>query len=191
MAPSVSKKVIVGSAAAVAAKRAEALGASKATLWCGALAGGDGASAGRAVAEGALLAGYRFTDGINFNFPDDARLPPAARACLEGLARQFMSLHEEIAIAERRILAWHRSNEASRRLETIPGIGPITASALAASITDPALFKSGRELAAWIGLVPRQNSTGGKERMGRISKQGDHYLRWLLVTGAMAVIRYA
>ena len=122
---------------------------------------------------------------------DDARLPPIARACLEGLARQFMSLHEEIAIAERRILAWHRSNETSRRLETIPGIGPITASALAASITDPALFKSGCELAAWIGLVPRQNSTGGKERMGRISKQGDQYLRWLLVAGAMSVIRHA
>ena len=122
---------------------------------------------------------------------DDERLPPIARACLEGLARQFMSLHEEIALAERRILAWHRSNEASRRLETIPGIGPITASALAASITDPQVFRSGRELAAWIGLVPRQNSTGGKERMGRISKQGDQYLRWLLVAGAMSVIRHA
>ncbi len=102
-----------------------------------------------------------------------------------------MSLHEEIAIAERCILAWHRSNEASRRLETIPGIGPITASALAASITDPALFKSGRALAAWIGLVPRQASTGGKERLGRISKQGDQYLRWLLVAGAMTIIRHA
>ena len=122
---------------------------------------------------------------------DDARLPPIARACLEGLAIQFMSLHEEIAIAERRILAWHRSSEVSRRLETIPGIGPITASALAASITDPEVFRSGRELAAWIGLVPRQNSTGGKERMGRISKQGDQYLRWLLVAGAMSVIRHA
>jgi transposase len=122
---------------------------------------------------------------------DDERLPPIARACLEGLARQFMSLHEEIAIAERRILTWHRSNEASRRLETIPGIGPITASALAASITDPQVFRSGREMAAWIGLVPRQASTGGKERLGRISKQGDQYLRWLLVAGAMSVIRHA
>ncbi len=121
---------------------------------------------------------------------DDERLPAIARACLEGLARQFMSLHEEIAIAERRIHAWHRSNEASRRLETIQGIGPISASALAASIADPEVFRSGRELAAWIGLVPRQNSTGGKQRMGRISKQGDHYLRWLLVVGAMTVIRH-
>ena len=86
---------------------------------------------------------------------DDDRLPPIARACLEALERQFMSLHEEIALAEKRIHAWHRSSEVSQRLETIPGIGPITASALAASITDPRVFKSGRELAAWIGLVPR------------------------------------
>ena len=122
---------------------------------------------------------------------DDDRLPAIARACLEGLANQFLSLHEEIATAERRIHAWHRSNEASRRLETIPGIGPITATALAATSTDPSVFTSGRELAAWIGLVPRQSSTGGKERLGRISKQGDQYLRWLLVAGAMSVIRQA
>ena len=121
---------------------------------------------------------------------DDERLPAIARACLEGLARQFMSWHEEIAVAERRIHAWHRSNPASRRLETIPGIGPIIASALTASISDPEVFKNGRELAAWIGLVPRQNATGGKQRMGRISKQGDQYLRWLLVAGAMSVIRH-
>ncbi len=122
---------------------------------------------------------------------EDGRIPPLARACLEGLARQFMSLHEEITAAEKRIHAWHRSSEISRRLETIPGIGPITATALAATITDPSVFKSGRELAAWIGLVPRQNSTGGKERLGRISKQGDHYLRWLLVAGSMTIIRHA
>ena len=122
---------------------------------------------------------------------DDARLPALARTCLESLARQFVSLHGEIVAAERRIHAWHRSNEVSRRLETIPGIGPITASALAASVSDPSVFKSGRELAAWIGLVPRQNSTGGKHRLGRISKQGDQYLRWLLVAGAMSVIRHA
>ena len=123
--------------------------------------------------------------------PDDARLPPVARTCLKGLARQFVSLHEEINAAERHIHAWHRSNEVSRRLETIPGIGPITASALAASVSDPSAFRSGRELAAWIGLVPKQNSTGGKQRLGRISKQGDQYLRWLLVAGALSVIRHA
>jgi transposase len=121
----------------------------------------------------------------------DDRLPPLARACLSGLAAQFQSLQVEIDVAERRIHAWHKSNEVSRRLETIPGIGPIIATALAASITDPSVFRSGRELAAWIGLVPRQSSTGGKERLGRISKQGDQYLRWLLVAGAMAVIRQA
>jgi len=123
--------------------------------------------------------------------PDDDRLPPGARSCLESLARQFGSLHAEICAAEQRIHAWHRSNEVSRRLATIPGIGPITATALAATVTDAGVFKSGRELAAWIGLVPRQSSTGGKERLGRISKQGDQYLRWLLVAGAMTVIRHA
>ena len=121
----------------------------------------------------------------------DARLPPVARSCLEGLSRQFLSLHEEIAIAERHIHAWHRSNAVSRRLESIPGIGPIIASALAVSVPDTEVFKNGRELAAWIGLVPRQTSTGGRERLGRISKQGDQYLRWLLVAGAMSVIRHA
>ena len=123
--------------------------------------------------------------------PDDERLPPGARTCLEGLARQFGSLHEEIRAAEKRIHALHRSNETSQRLATIPGIGPIIATALAASITDPSVFKNGRELAAWVGLVPRQSSTGGKERLGRISKQGDQYLRWLLVAGAMSVIKSA
>ena len=121
----------------------------------------------------------------------DERIPPLARTCLEGLARQLLSLEREIVGAERRIHAWHRTNEESLRLETTPGIGPITASALASSIANPSIFKSGRSMAAWIGLVPRQNSTGGKERMGRISKQGDQYLRWLLVAGAMTVIRHA
>lgn len=123
--------------------------------------------------------------------PADTRLPPGARACLESLARQFLSLHEEIGAADKRLQAWHRSSELSQRLATIPGIGPVTASALAASITDPCVFRSGREMAAWIGLVPRQNSTGGKQRLGKISKQGDQYLRWLLVAGAMSVIRHA
>jgi transposase len=121
---------------------------------------------------------------------NDDRIPPLARTCLEGLARQLLSLEREITTTEQHIHAWHRANEVSQRLQTIPGIGPITASALAASITDPSVFRSGRELAAWIGLVPRQTSTGGKQRLGRISKAGDHYLRWLLVAGAMTVIRH-
>ncbi len=122
---------------------------------------------------------------------DDDRIPAPARTCLKGLARQLLSLEREISDAEKRIHAWHRTSEDSLRLETTPGIGPITASALASSITDPHIFKSGRMMSAWIGLVPRQNSTGGRERMGRISKQGDKYLRWLLVAGAMTVIRHA
>ncbi len=123
--------------------------------------------------------------------PDDDRIPSLARTCLEGLAQQLLSLEREIVGAERRIHVWHRTNQDSRRLDTIRGVGPITASALTASITDPSIFKSGRGMAAWIGLVPRQSSTGGKERMGRITKQGDQYLRWLLVAGAMTVIRHA
>ena len=87
------------------------------------------------------------------------------------------------------IMREHRSNAVSRRLTTIPGIGPITASALAGTIADPLAFKSGRELAAWIGLVPRQHSSGGKQKMGRVSKQGDRYLRRLLTVGATAVMR--
>ncbi len=101
-----------------------------------------------------------------------------------------MTVEQEIVSAERQILVWHRSSEASRRLASIPGIGPIIATALIASVADPSMFRSGREMAAWIGLVPKQNSTGGKVRLGRISKQGDKYLRWLLVAGAMAVIRH-
>ncbi len=122
---------------------------------------------------------------------EDERLSSLARGCLSRLAQQLMSLEREIYLSEQQIHVWHRANETSRRLETIPGIGPITASALAASITDPSIFKSGREMAAWLGLVPRQSSTGGKERLGRISKQGDGYLRWLLVAGAMTIIRHA
>src|SRR5271169_790216 len=97
----------------------------------------------------------------------------------------------EIGSIDRGILAWHRSCEASRRLEEIPGIGPIVATALVAEIGDWRAFRSGRSLAAWIGLVPKQNSTGGKDRLGSITKQGNRYLRWLLVAGSMAVIRYA
>ncbi len=120
---------------------------------------------------------------------EDERVPHLARICLDSLVASLTTVEKEAACNERRIHGWHRSNEASRRLETIPGIGPTIATALVASVSDPSAFKSGRQLAAWIGLVPKQNSTGGKERMGRISKQGDPYLRWLLVAGAMSVIR--
>ena len=121
----------------------------------------------------------------------DDRIPVAARLSLEALARQYVNITAEIRVIEKQIHAWHRSCEESRRLEGIPGVGPIVATALVAEVGDWKAFSSGRSLAAWIGLVPRQHSTGGKERLGGISKQGNRYLRWLLVTGAMAVIRYA
>ena len=121
---------------------------------------------------------------------EDDRLPAAARFSLDVLARQYGVIAAEIGAIEKRIHAWHRSCEESRRLEQIPGVGPIVATALVAEVGDWKAFSSGRSLAAWIGLVPKQNSTGGKARMGRISKQGDSYLRWLLVAGAMAVIRH-
>ena len=88
-------------------------------------------------------------------------------------------------------MAWHRASNASRRLATIPGIGPITASAIAAAVPDATLFQSGRQFAAWLGLTPRAHNSGGKERLAGISKQGDGYIRRLLVTGATAVIRLA
>jgi transposase len=104
---------------------------------------------------------------------------------------QLEDVHARIGQVEREIMTWHRSSELSQRLETIPGIGVITASALAATITDPSSFRSGRQLAAWIGLVPRQSGTGGKVRLGHISKQGDRYLRRLLVLGASTLLRHA
>ena len=121
----------------------------------------------------------------------DDRMPAAARECLMALAAQFELIKRQIVEADRRVLAWHRSSETSKRLEAIPGVGPLIASALVASIPDPSAFRSGRDLSAWIGLVPKQNSTGGKERLGSISKAGNRYLRQLLVIGALSVIRRA
>ena len=121
----------------------------------------------------------------------DNRLPAAVRGILDVLARQYSAIGAEIGSIDKSILALHRSCEASRRLAEIPGIGPIVATALVAEISDWKEFSSGRSLAAWIGLVPKQHTTGGKDRLGSITKQGNRYLRWLLVVGAMAVIRYA
>jgi transposase len=92
--------------------------------------------------------------------------------------------------AEADILAWHKAHEASRRLATIPGVGPITASAIAATVPDARLFRSGRQFAAWLGLTPQPRSSGGKERLGRVSRQGNAYIRRLLVTGMTAVLRH-
>tara|TARA_R110002110_G_scaffold407903_2_gene629139 strand:- start:3343 stop:3930 length:588 start_codon:yes stop_codon:yes gene_type:complete len=123
--------------------------------------------------------------------PDKDLLPDIARTALEGLMAQLDRLAGEIHRLERRLLAWHRPDEVSQRLETIPGVGVITATALAASVSDPAVFRNGRQFAAFLGLVPRQNSSGGKDHLGRICKMGDGYLRRLLVVGATSVIRRA
>jgi transposase len=119
------------------------------------------------------------------------RLPVHARASLIVLAAQLQALQTMIGSIEKRIISQHRANEASRRLASIPGIGVLGASAITATVTDPSAFRSGRDLAAWIGLVPRQDSTGGKQKLGPISKQGDRYLRRILVVGAHAVLRRA
>jgi len=118
-------------------------------------------------------------------------LPIALLQALRALIGQLASVQQQIGDLDRAIHDQYRASAVSRRLESIPGVGVIGATALAATVTDPRAFKSGRDLAAWIGLVPRQNSTGGKERLGGISKQGDRYLRRLLVAGAMAVVQHA
>ena len=123
--------------------------------------------------------------------PKDQRIPIDARASLMLLAAQLQAVQTVIGLIEKRIMAQHRSNEASKRLEAIPGIGVIGATAIAATVADPSVFRSGRDFAAWIGLVPRQDSTGGKQKLGPISKQGDQYLRRILVVGAHAVLRRA
>ena len=122
---------------------------------------------------------------------DPIMLPEIARLTLTMLADQLDALAAQVHALERRLLAWHRQDRASQRLATIPGVGIITATALAATVCDPSLFRSGREFAAFLGLVPRQNSSGGKDRLGRISKMGDGYLRKLLVVGATSVVRRA
>jgi transposase len=124
-----------------------------------------------------------------FEGPGDERVPEAARFALQILMGQLEALDTAIKSFDTRILVTHRQSEASRRLATIPGIGPVIASALLSTVGDASAFTSGRHFAAWIGLVPRQNSSGGRQRLGGISKMGDRYLRKLLVTGATSLIR--
>ena len=123
--------------------------------------------------------------------PGDNRVPEVARACLAALGAQLRMLKAQILEFDRMINAWHRSNDTSKRLDGIPGVGPALATALVASVADPKAFRSGRNFSAWIGLVPKQHSSGGREKLGGISKQGDRYLRSLFTAGALAVIRYA
>ena len=122
---------------------------------------------------------------------NDCRLPLDARASLMVLAAQLQACQTLIDMLEKRIIAQHKSCDASRWVQTVPGIGLIGATAIAATVTDPKAFRSGRDFAAWIGLVPRQDSTGGKQKLGPISKQGDQYLRRILVVGAHSVLRRA
>jgi transposase len=121
----------------------------------------------------------------------DARMPVDAHTSLVVLAAGLQALQTMIRSTERRIIAQHRSDEASKRLRSIPGIGIVGATAIAATVADPKVFRSGRDFAAWIGIVPRQDSTGGKQKLGPISKQGDQYLRRILVVGAHAVLKRA
>lgn len=118
----------------------------------------------------------------------DERIPDMARQALKVIAGQLDELQLRIAAINAQVLAWHKSNPTSQRLASVPGIGPIIATAIAATVPDASVFRSGREFSAWLGLVPRQNSTGGKARLGGISKRGDSYLRRLLIGGALAVL---
>jgi transposase len=122
---------------------------------------------------------------------DDDHIPEDARICLKMLAAQLAVVKQQVLENDRRVLASARRTELGRRLMEIPGVGPLLASAFVASVADPTVFKTGRDLAAWIGLVPKQNSSGGKDRLGSITRAGNRYLRQMLVVGAMAVIRYA
>ena len=121
----------------------------------------------------------------------DERVPAEARLCLKMLAAQLQLVNVQVLENDRQIRTSARATDVGRRLMEIPGIGPVIASALVATVPDPHAFRCGRNLSAWIGLVPRQNSSGGKERLGGITKQGNRYLRKMLVVGAMAVIRHA
>jgi len=121
----------------------------------------------------------------------DQRIPLEARIAMAVVGDQFCDLQRRIKAIERAIRAWHRNNDASRRLATIPGVGTITASAIVATIGKPEEFKSARHFAAFLGLTPKEHSTGGRQRLGRISKQGDVYIRRLLILGATSLVRYA
>lgn len=122
---------------------------------------------------------------------DSPALPELARSILRLVVAQLNDAQAKVRQIEAKLAKWHRSNRVSKLLATVPGVGIMGASAIAATVSDPNLFRSGREFAAWLGMTPRQNSSGGKERLGRTSKRGDKYIRCLLVAGAVAVLRHA
>jgi transposase len=117
-------------------------------------------------------------------------LPKMAQIAMATLVRRLVELEDELRKLDRVLHEWNRQNEASRRLAAVPGVGVITATAIVATVSDPCQFRSGRQFAAWPGLVPKQDSSGDRQRLGGISKQGDRYLRRLLVVGATAVVRH-
>jgi transposase len=133
----------------------------------------------------ALALAHRIIEGRT---PD---VPPLLVRIITSLAEQVHDLQGKLTLIDKELLACHRESELAQRLSSIPGIGVVTASALAASVPDPQQFRSGRQFAAWLGLTPLQHSSGGKERLGKISKMGDKYLRRLLVVGMTALVRYA
>jgi len=135
--------------------------------------------------ERALLMARQIIDGQS---PD---VPVEAAKIVGTLSQQALDTHMRLREIDRDLLVWLRSNDVARRLTTIPGIGPVGATALAASVTDPHQFRSGRQFAAWLGLTPLQRSSGGKERLGRITKMGDKYLRKLLIVGMTSLVRRA
>ena len=137
------------------------------------------------VPQGIAHVGQRVIDLI-----EDAtiELPGSFRILVQRLLEHLKLLHRQVEEAEAQIKSWHRSSEESRRLEKVPGIGPLTASALAATVGDAKNFDNGRQFAAWLGLVPRQHSSGGKQNLLGMSKRGDAYLRTLLIHGARSVI---
>ena len=147
---------------------------------------GHMAEFGIVVAQG--LCNITKLETILLDQSDDC-IPNIAGDVLSLIFQQMRDLNEKIDALERSLRTWHKNNEASKRLATIPGVGPLTASALVATIGDVTHFKSGRQLAAWLGLTPMEHSTGGKSRCGKISKRGDAYIRRLLIHGARAVVR--
>ncbi len=135
--------------------------------------------------ERALMKAREIVDGAA---PD---IPAEAIKIIGTLSQQALDIHVRLRELDRDLIVWQRSSDVACRLMTIPGIGPISATALAASVTDPHQFRSGRQFAAWLGITPLQKSSGGKERLGRITKMGDKYLRKLLVVGATSLVRRA
>ena len=133
----------------------------------------------------ALLLARRIVDG---EAPD---VPIEAARMVGLLSQQALDIDARLGQIDRDLLVWQRGNDVARRLMTIPGIGPVGATALAASVTDPHQFRSGRQFAAWLGLTPLQKSSGGKERLGRITKMGDKYLRKLLIVGMTSLVSRA